>query len=73
MLGVDAAVGWVATVPEARRRGLGAAVTARAVEHAFDNGAELVVLEASPSGQPVYERLGFAAVGLDRIWEPRGV
>jgi len=70
MLGPDAAIGWVATIPEARRRGLGAAVTGRAVEHAFDQGAELVVLESSPSGRPVYERLGFTVVGLDRIWEP---
>ena len=69
-LGHDAAIGWVATIPEARRRGLGGAVTGRAVEHAFDQGAELVVLESSPSGQPVYERLGFTVVGLDRIWEP---
>ena len=72
LVGADAAIGWVATVPSARRRGLGAAVTARAVDHAFDSGAELAVLEASPSGRPVYERLGFSAVGLDRIWEPFG-
>ncbi len=70
MVGADATIGWVATVPWARRRGLGAAVTARAVAHAFDSGAELAVLEASPTGRPVYERLGFSAVGIDRIWEP---
>ena len=70
-IGRDAAIGWVATVPWARRRGLGGAVTARAVEHAFDNGAEFAVLQASPSGRPVYERIGFKTVGLDRIWEPR--
>lgn len=70
MVGADAAIGWVATVPLARRRGLGGAVTARAVAHAFDKGAELAVLQASPSGRPVYERLGFTTVGTDRIWEP---
>jgi len=71
-LGDDAAIGWVATIPSARRRGLGALVTARAVDFAFDHGAGLAVLQASPSGRPVYERLGFATVGLDRIWEPPG-
>ena len=70
MVGADATIGWVATVPWARRRGLGAAVTARAVGQAFDDGAQFAVLQASPSGRPVYERLGFTAVGLDRIWEP---
>jgi ribosomal protein S18 acetylase RimI-like enzyme len=69
-VGADAGIGWVATVPWARRRGLGALVTARSVEYAFDQGAELVVLQASPSGRPVYERLGFTAVGLHRLWEP---
>ena len=66
----DAGIGWVATVPWARRRGLGAAVTARAATWAFERGAALAVLQASPSGRPVYERIGFSSVGLDRIWEP---
>jgi Acetyltransferase (GNAT) family. len=70
LLGADAGIGWVATLPSARRRGLGALVTSRAVEYAFAHGAELAVLQASPSGRPVYERIGFVTVGLDRIWEP---
>jgi GNAT superfamily N-acetyltransferase len=64
-----AGIGWVATLPGARRRGLGALVTARAVAFAIDHGAELVVLEASPEGLPVYERLGFQTVGWHTIWE----
>jgi GNAT superfamily N-acetyltransferase len=70
LLGTDAGIGWVATLPDARRRGLGALVTARAVEYAFEHGAEMAALQASPVGRPVYERIGFATVGLDRIWEP---
>jgi GNAT superfamily N-acetyltransferase len=69
LLGDDAAIGWVATLPDARRRGLGALVTARATEWAFEQGARIAALQASPSGRPVYERIGFATVGLDRIWE----
>lgn len=70
LLGSDAGIGWVATLPDARRRGLGALVTARAVEYAFDHGADMAALQASPSGRDVYERIGFKMVGLDRIWEP---
>ena len=69
LLGDDAAIGWVATLPEARRRGLGAIVTAKAVDFAFDQGARSAVLQASPAGRSVYARLGFAEVGLDRLWE----
>jgi len=70
LLGDDAGIGWVATLPPARRRGLAALVTARAVEYAFDRGIAMAMLQASPSGRPVYERIGFATVGLDRIWGP---
>jgi GNAT superfamily N-acetyltransferase len=68
LLGADAGIGWVATLPSARRRGLGALVTARAAEWSFEQGAQLAVLQASPSGRPVYEQLGFRPVGLDRLW-----
>ena len=64
-----AGIGWVATLPEARRRGIGALVTARAVEFAVDHGADLIVLEASPEGLHVYEGLGFQTVGRHTLWE----
>ena len=54
----------VATLPAARRRGIGAAVTGRLVEHARERGADLVFLSAA--GEAVarlYERLGFRRVG----------
>jgi len=57
---------WVGTRPAYRRRGLGAAVTARAVQAGFGRGATLAVLEATPDGRPVYERLGFTAIGACR-------
>ena len=71
LVGDDAVIGWVATVPDARRRGLGSLVTARAVEWAFERSARFAVLQASPAGRPVYERIGFATVRLDRIWDRR--
>ena len=63
-------VGWVGTLPDYRRRGLGALVTQAVTNEAFARGARIVVLQASPQGLPVYERLGYRTIGLDRIWLP---
>lgn len=50
---------WVGTVEAARGKGLGAAVTAHLTNQALNMGAEVVTLQASIMGRPVYERLGF--------------
>jgi N-acetylglutamate synthase len=52
----------VATPPHLRRRGYGAAVTARAAEDGFAAHAELAWLQASAMGEPVYRRMGFRQV-----------
>jgi ribosomal protein S18 acetylase RimI-like enzyme len=65
----DGAVGVyaVATVPEARGRGYGAALTARCVA----DGAGLpAVLTPSELAVPLYERLGFRRVATFRVWSP---
>jgi hypothetical protein len=49
----------VATPPAQRRRGYGAAVTARAVTDGLAAGAAWSWLQSSPSGYQVYEHLGF--------------
>jgi GNAT superfamily N-acetyltransferase len=54
-----AGVYFVMTVPEARRRGIGAAVTLAAMRGARDLGVELAVLGSSPAGRSVYASLGF--------------
>jgi len=60
----------VATVPQHRRRGLGTVVTAALTEAAFAHGADIVCLQASPMGRPVYERMGFETITSYRIWIP---
>lgn len=48
--------------PSLRGRGLGAAITAAAVEAGRRRGAVAACLEATPAGLRVYERMGFAKV-----------
>ena len=57
-----AGVYFVATTPEARRRGIGAAVTTRALDEARGLGCTSAVLGSSPMGYGVYRRLGFDEV-----------
>ncbi len=61
----------VATLPEYRRRGYGAAVTARAARDGLDAGARWAWLSASATGVGVYRRIGFAAVEQLDHWELR--
>lgn len=61
----------VATLPAARRRGLGAAVTSMLVEDALARGVETVFLSAgSDDVARVYARLGFRRIGTAGAAEP---
>jgi N-acetylglutamate synthase-like GNAT family acetyltransferase len=54
----------VATLPAARRRGLGAAVTVALARHALDHGVRTVFLSAAEEDVArVYARVGFRRVG----------
>jgi ribosomal protein S18 acetylase RimI-like enzyme len=57
-----AGVYYVATLPEARRRGFGEAMTRHAIEQGAAAGCTVATLQASPLGLPVYERMGFRQV-----------
>lgn len=60
VLGADSAgVYAVVTVPEARRRGIGATLTARALSDARDRGYRFAILQSSAQGYNVYRSLGF--------------
>jgi ribosomal protein S18 acetylase RimI-like enzyme len=68
--GVTEVVG-VGTLPSARRRGLGGAVTAALVADARASGAEIVFLSAGGDDiARVYERLGFQRVGTAGLAQP---
>ena len=58
----------VATVPEARGRGIGRAITAAALAEAVRRGQRTAVLGASEMGYPVYRRLGFRDVSRMRSY-----
>jgi hypothetical protein len=58
----------VATPPAQRRRGYGAAVTARAVTDGLAAGAAWSWLQSSPPGRRVYERLGFQTIESWHTW-----
>lgn len=68
--GVTEIVG-VATLPAARRRGLGAAVTSALIDDAREMGIGTIFLSAaSDAVAAVYERLGFVRIGRAGLAEP---
>lgn len=66
-----AALRYLATVPEARGRGVGAAMASHALSAAQAQGQTTAVLESSAAGYELYLKLGFRMVGpLDYYyWE----
>lgn len=54
-----AAVHYVVTLPEVRRRGIGAAMTLHVLREARALGYRVAVLTASPDGIGIYRRIGF--------------
>jgi GNAT superfamily N-acetyltransferase len=66
------AVGWVAMVlvdERFRGRGVGTALTKRAVSALRQDGVETIRLDATPLGRPVYEKLGFVDEYQVTRWE----
>jgi ribosomal protein S18 acetylase RimI-like enzyme len=57
--GEGAGVYWVGTAAAARRSGLGELCTRLATNAGFAAGARVVTLQASPLGEPIYQRLGY--------------
>jgi ribosomal protein S18 acetylase RimI-like enzyme len=58
----------VATVSEARRRGMGTAVTVAALRRGLDRGYRVAVLGTTEMGRRIYERMGFHEVSWTRLY-----
>jgi GNAT superfamily N-acetyltransferase len=69
----DAGVIFVATLPEARGRGLATGLLAAALVEARDRGCDISTLQATTAGEPVYARLGYERIGSFEMWEKRVV
>ena len=62
----------IATVESVRRRGYGAAMTARVVADGASGGCDVAALQASEMGRPIYERQGFRTVVRYVAYGPSG-
>jgi GNAT superfamily N-acetyltransferase len=69
--GDDVEVTFIATLPEARGRGISGRLLAHALERARERGMEGSTLIATKLGYPVYEKLGYREVGGLEMWERR--
>jgi GNAT superfamily N-acetyltransferase len=67
----DAGVFFVATLPEARGRGLASRLLAAAMVEARDRGCDISTLQATKLGEPVYARIGYQRFGAIEMWEKR--
>jgi GNAT superfamily N-acetyltransferase len=67
----DCGVYWVATLPEARGRGLTTRVMRVAVAEGVERGCDISTLQATSLGRPIYERLGYRDLGTLQMWERR--
>jgi GNAT superfamily N-acetyltransferase len=65
----------VSTVPERRRAGVGAAITARAMRDARDAGYRMAILHASRQGLGMYRSLGFETICDigQHVWAPESL
>jgi GNAT superfamily N-acetyltransferase len=67
----DAGVFWVATLPEARGRGLAGGLLSVAMLEARERGCDISTLQATRAGEPVYARIGYQTFGSIGMWEKR--
>jgi len=65
----DCYLWFVATVPEAQRRGVAAELVRGALRAARTRGCRTTSLESTPSGEALYAQLGYRALGRFQRWE----
>ena len=67
----DCGIWWVATLPEARGRGLSSRLLRVALDEARERSVRTSTLQATKLGRPVYERIGYHDIGELQMWELR--
>ncbi len=67
----DCGIFFVATLPEARGRGIAGALMSRALRDAKNRGCTTSSLQATRMGEPIYERLGYRTLCRLHMWEQR--
>jgi GNAT superfamily N-acetyltransferase len=67
----DSCILYVATLPEARGRGLARKLLTLALHEARERGATTTSLQATKMGYSVYARLGYRDLGALQMWERR--
>lgn len=60
---------WIGTLPEYRKKGLGTAITIKALHDLQDAGCSHALLLASALGKPLYERMGFKQYALYHMYK----
>jgi ribosomal protein S18 acetylase RimI-like enzyme len=70
--GDDRGIYNVGTLPHARRRGLGTALTALLLHEAADRGCRTASLQSTPMGERVYAAVGFRDLGRILEYVPAG-
>jgi GNAT superfamily N-acetyltransferase len=68
VMGSTAYVGLVGTDPAEQRRGIALSLMRRILEMTEERRCATVLLDASPSGRPMYEKLGFVAEDMVGVW-----
>ncbi|MBK7584774.1 MAG: GNAT family N-acetyltransferase [Myxococcales bacterium] len=67
----DCSISGVASLPDARGRGIAGRLMGRALARARERGATSTSLQASPKGKSVYAKLGYRDLGGMSLWEHR--
>jgi ribosomal protein S18 acetylase RimI-like enzyme len=67
----DCGIFFVATLPEARGRGLATELMTRALADGRARGCHTTSLQATKAGYPIYARLGYRDCGKLQMWERR--
>lgn len=62
---------FVATVPQAQRRGLASELIRHALRDAKQRGCVTTTLESTTAGEPAYSHLGYQPFGRYEMWERR--